>query len=103
MASETLPDPSPLGYSIGNWEENVLSVKTSRIDYPYFNIYGAPQSNNIEVFETFALSEDQSQLMYKIQIQDETTFSRMATSERLYLALGEPFVPLNCEYDISDF
>jgi len=27
----------------------------------------------------------------------------MATSERLYLALGEPFVPLNCEYDISDF
>jgi len=103
LASETLPDPSPLGFSIGNWEENVLSVKTSRIDYPYFNIYGAPQSNNIEVFETFTLSEDQSQLKYKIQIQDETTFSRMATSERLYLALGEPFVPLNCEYDISNF
>ncbi|MBI80083.1 MAG: hypothetical protein CMQ51_06640 [Gammaproteobacteria bacterium] len=101
--NEVLPDPSPLGYSIGYWEAGNLHVETSRIDYPYFNIYGAPQSKNIQVFETFMLSEDQSRLEYKIEIIDNLTFSRAATAERLYLALGEPFIPLNCEYDISDF
>ncbi|MFP6827919.1 MAG: DUF6152 family protein [Gammaproteobacteria bacterium] len=87
---------SPLGYSVGRWEGNTLVVETSRINYPYFNSGGAPQSEEVFVVERFALSEDQSQLDVSMAITDSVTFTEPASAGRLYVALGEPFLPLDC-------
>lgn len=89
--------PSPLGYSVGRWEGRTLIVETTRIDYPYVdNEARTPQSEAVEVFERFTLSEDQSRLDFQMTINDPFTFTEPATRERTYLALEEPFVALDC-------
>jgi hypothetical protein len=88
--------PSPLGYSVGRWEGNTLVVETSRINYPYFNSGGAPQSEDVFVVERFVMSEDQAELDVQMTITDPVTFTEPANTRRLYVALGEPFVPLDC-------
>ena len=54
------------------------------------------QSEDVFVVERFALSEDQSQLDVSMTITDPVTFTEPASAGRLYVALGEPFVPLDC-------
>lgn len=93
--SETVP-PSPLGYSVGRWDGNTLVIETTRINFPYFNSAGAPQSENVRVVERFALSDDQGELDFSITITDPVTFTEPATAGRLYVALGESYVPLDC-------
>lgn len=94
-APETI-EHSLLGYSVGRWEGNTLVVETSHINYPYYNGSGAPQSENVRTTEYFALSEDQTQVQYRIEITDPLTFTETAFSERLFVALGDEFVPLDC-------
>ena len=89
-------DSSPLGYSVGHWEGDTLVVDTTRIDYPWFNSGGAPQSEDVRVVERFAVSEDQAQMDFSMKIYDDVTFTEPASTGRLYVALGEPFVPLDC-------
>ena len=88
--------PSPLGYSVGHWEGNTLVVETTRIDYPYFNSSGAPQSKDVRVVERFELSDNQEEMDYRMTIYDDVTFTEPATYRRPYVALGEPYVPLEC-------
>ncbi|OUU78289.1 MAG: hypothetical protein CBC38_07935 [Gammaproteobacteria bacterium TMED78] len=95
--SNPLPDPSPLGYSKGHLEGNTLHVETTRINFPYFDVRNAPQSENVKVLETFTLSEDQSRLDYKYTVIDDLTFTRPATLTRVYLAIDEPFLPYGCD------
>ena len=59
------PDNEPwsrLGYSVGSWEAESLVVTTTRINWPYFDNRGTPQSEAVEIVEKFTLSDDQSQL-----------------------------------------
>jgi hypothetical protein len=88
--------PSHLGYSVGHWEDNTFVVETSRINYPYFNSAGAPMSEDVRVTERFALSDDQTQLAYRLTIVDRLTFTEPAINERLYVALGAEFLVLDC-------
>ena len=87
---------SPLGYSVGHWEGSTLVVETSRINYPWFSSGGAPQSEDVRVTERFELSDDQSEMMYKITVVDSVTFTEPGTYERLYVALGAPYIELDC-------
>ena len=99
MGDATNPESQPathLGYSVGQWEGNSLVVETSRINYPYFNSAGAPMSKDVKVTERFKLSEDQTELAYHLTVVDPLTFTEPATSERLYVALGAPFLVLDC-------
>ena len=99
MADATDPDSQPashLGYSVGHWEGNSLVVETSRINYPYYNSGGAPMSENVEVAERFELSDDQTELLYKLTVVDSLALTEPATYQRLFVALGEPFVVLDC-------
>ncbi len=68
---------TPLGYSIGHWEEEdrTLIVRTTRIDYPLFNQRGVPQSDQVEIEEHFALSEDETELAYRITVNDPVMFT----------------------------
>jgi len=72
-ANPTTIEPSPLGYSVGRWEGETLVVHTSRINWPYFNRIGAPQTENVVVDERFAVAADGSRLDYVMTVTDPAT------------------------------
>ena len=86
-----------MGYSVGRWEGNTLIVETSRIDWPYFDGGGTPQSADVETVERFAVSQDQERLDYRITITDPVTLTEPAVIERYWLALGETVEPFECQ------
>ncbi len=88
-----------LGYSVGRWEGSTLIVETARIDWPYLDRTGTPQSQAVEVVERFMLSEDQSRLDFHMTITDPATFTEPATYEKYWLALGETVLPYDCLLD----
>lgn len=79
---------SRLGYSVGRWEDdNTLVIETTRIDWPYLDLTGAPQSQDISVFERLTLNDDQSRLDYHMTITDPAFLTEPATLNRHWLAL----------------
>jgi hypothetical protein len=87
---------SPLGYSVGRWDGRTLVVETTRINYPRFDASGTPQSDQVRIRETFAVSEDQSRLDYHMTLTDPVTFTGPAEFARYYLALGESMEKFEC-------
>lgn len=66
--------PSPLGYSVGHWEDSdTLVVQTTRISAPYFNRVGVRQSPNVVIDERFSLGSDGARLDYEIKVTDAVT------------------------------
>ena len=48
---------SPLGYSVAEWEdENTLVVETTRINFPYMDLGGTGQSDQVRIVERYKLS-----------------------------------------------
>ena len=88
--------PSPLGFSQGRMERNVIVVETTRINYPYLFQDGTRQSTAIKVTERFELSDDQSRLDYRMTVTDPATFTEPGVREWHYLALSEPFFVVEC-------
>jgi len=75
---ETQPR-TPLGYSIGEWENaRTLVVTTTRISDPYFDDEGTPQSDAAVVTERFWLSADETRLDYESFHDDPYAFSTPA-------------------------
>lgn len=90
-------EPSSLGYSVGYWQDDfTFVVKTNRISYPYFNTAGALQSEHSNTTEYFVLSEDQTELAYRIEMNDPEALTETGYSERLFVALGAEFIALDC-------
>jgi hypothetical protein len=80
--AEALDVPaSPLGHSVGRWEGDTLIVTTDRIDWPYFDPYGTPQSNQTRYIETFAIAEDGDRLNYTFTAIDPVMFSEPVVIE----------------------
>ena len=71
---------SKLGYSVGHWENDELVVRTTQIDWPFFDRTGVPQSEESEILERFAISEDSTQLAYTITVNDPGTFTEPVTA-----------------------
>lgn len=92
---------SHMGYSVGHWEENdkVLVVETSRINWPWFQGGGYPQTEAVTVVERFTLSDDQTRLDYHAIVTDPATFTGPATLRNQWLALGEIAEPYECSPD----
>ncbi len=68
-------EPSPLGYSVGHWEDNTLVVRTTHISAPYFNRVGVRQSAEVAVDEHFTVSDDGNRLDWTIKVTDPVTLS----------------------------
>ncbi|NNC63838.1 MAG: hypothetical protein HKN84_03550 [Gammaproteobacteria bacterium] len=66
---------SLLGNSTGRWEDGVLVVETTGIDYPWFNKTGIPQSEAVHIVERYALNADGSRLEYEMTVTDPVTFT----------------------------
>ena len=61
---------SPLGYSVGHWEDKTLVVDTSRINWPYFDRSGAPQTENVAINERFTVVQNGSRLDYVMTVNE---------------------------------
>ena len=73
IADPTDVPATPMGYSIGRWEGETLVISTSRINWPYLNRVGVPQSEAVEVLERFTLVEDEDRLDYQMTVTDPAT------------------------------
>lgn len=78
------------GYSMGRWDGRVLEIETTRVNWPYFDDNGTPQSENVRMRESFVLSEDGVRLDYGITVTDPGVFTRPVVADVSYAALGEP-------------
>jgi hypothetical protein len=61
---------SPLGYSVGRWEGKTLVVDTSRINWPYFDRSGAPQTVNVAINERFTVVQNGNRLDYVMTVNE---------------------------------
>ncbi len=89
---------SPLGYSVGRWDNNTLIVETNRINYPYFNDQGVPQSQSAEIVERFTFSENNTRLDWTATVVDPETFTEPITMPGLHWdwVNGQELKPYNC-------
>ena len=100
MASAASAEDQPAtsyGYSVGRWEGNVLVVTTTRINEPFFDDIGTPQSENIEIVERFTLSDNENELSYGVILTDAATFTEPATLTGVWFwQPGEEIKPFEC-------
>ena len=93
---------SSLGYSLGRWEDNVLVVTTTRLNWPYFKVSGlvaAPQSEAMEIVERFTLDRERGELIYDFTASDPATFTEPVTADRYHVWRYRPGVqvePYEC-------
>jgi len=89
--------PSPMGYSVGHWEEGTLVVSTNRVNWPYFDDLGTPQSEQVEIVERFSMSDDERWLAWEATITDPIYLAEPAVVRMRYEWIpGEEVKPYNC-------
>ena len=89
--------PVRLGRSKGRWVGEDLHVTTTSIDWPYFNARGVPQSEAIELYERFSVSDDGSRLNYYLTAIDPATFTRPVELDKAWMwRPGEVIKPFEC-------
>ena len=97
----TAPPPgeprSVLGYSVGAWRDDVLVIKTSLVNWPYFDQIGTPLSEDVQIEERYKVSEDQSRLDVEITTTDAGTFKSPAVFKNAWLAYGDTIQRYDCQ------
>jgi hypothetical protein len=94
--------PSPLGYSAGHWEKNSLVVNTNKINWPYFNRVGVPQSEAVELVELFTVTTvgDTTRLDYQLTVTDPATLTEPYVWNAYYgVRPGEVVEKYECTLD----
>ena len=92
--------PSALGYSTGRWEGDTLVVHTNRINWPWFDQNGLPQSEAIETVERFTVNEAGSRLDYEVLITDPWLFTEPVTLAKSWRWIpGDAVLPFDCTDD----
>ncbi len=74
MTAGVEPQTSPLGHSVGRWENDALVVTTTHLDWPYSDEVGTPQSGAVELTERFTMSDDETTLDYELTSVDPAVF-----------------------------
>jgi hypothetical protein len=100
MSRDAPPVDTPysrLGYSIGAWQDGVLVVQTTHLNWPYFDTIGTPLSEAAEVEERFTLSADQTRLDFEVTVIDLSVFTEPAVLRGHWLALGESLPRFDCQ------
>jgi hypothetical protein len=87
---------SALGYSVGEWRDGVLVIRTSRLNWPYFDQIGTPLSDTVTVTERYTVSEDQTRLDVEITVVDPRTFNEPAVVRNSWLAYGDTISRYDC-------
>jgi hypothetical protein len=90
--------PSILGHSVGHWEDDTLVVRTTGVDYAFFDgVTGIPQSDAVEFVERITAVADGSRLDYRITVTDPATFTEPVVLENSWIWLSDVTVePYEC-------
>lgn len=88
---------SSYGYSVGRWEGNTLVVTTTRLNEPFFDDIGTPQSEDMEIVERFILNDSEDELQYRVVLTDPAIFTEPATQGGVWFwKPGEEIKPFEC-------
>lgn len=91
-------EPSIFGVSTGLWIDGALEVRTTDIDWPYFDDAGRPLSRAAAISERYEISEDGNRLTYTQTINDSAMLAEPVTVSWNYIDIGEEEIqPLFCE------
>ena len=92
--------PNPYGIAVGRWDGETLVVTTTDIDFPWFDQGGIPQSDELELVERFAVSDDNRYLRYSVTATDPTVFAEPVLMEKGYLSVpGERVQTYECGWE----
>ncbi|MEM8937286.1 MAG: DUF6152 family protein [Pseudomonadota bacterium] len=91
-------EPSPLGYSVGEWEDDrTFVVTTTDINSGWFDQEGIPLSLDAVVVERFIVSEDGSRLDYTMTVTDDVNFKEPVELGKYWLYIpGMQVEPYDC-------
>jgi hypothetical protein len=96
----SLPEPSPLGLSVGRFSGDELVIETSRIDYHSYGDLGPAQSQESHVVERFKLAADGLTLDYEITVTDPVMLAEpWAWGGSFIYREGAAIRPWNCGAD----
>lgn len=85
------------GFSRGHWEGRTLVISTDHILAGYFDLDGAPQSDQITVLERFTPNQDYDRLDYRVTVSDPINFTEPFDLERYFIWVPENSVhPYEC-------
>jgi hypothetical protein len=88
---------SHLGYSVGHWEGETLVVDTTRVNWPYFNRSGAPQTENVKINERFTVQEDGNRLEWILTVDEPATLIEPFVLDGYFVwKPGEAINPYEC-------
>jgi hypothetical protein len=88
---------SPLGYSVGRWEGKTLVVDTSRINWPYFDRSGAPQTVNVAINERFTVVQNGNRLDYVMTVNEPASLVKPFVWNAYFVwKPGEAINPYEC-------
>ena len=94
---DQLPEPRPLGYSFGRWDEDTLLVLTRGINWRNFSQDGLMQNDSMKVVERFWLNEAGSRLEYEQTMTDPSLFTEPYTRTRSWVWVpGDQVRPFEC-------
>ena len=106
MSADAAPSDeagTPMGFSIGHWEDDALVVTTTHVDWPWFDQSGVPQTDAVEFVERFTPSADGGVLSYAITVTDPGTFTEPVLLERHWVwEPNEELRPYNCVWERDD-
>ena len=86
-----------LGFATGRWEDNTLVVRTTKSNWPWFDVVGIPHSEDSEMIERFTLSDDGSRLDYSLTVSDPANFTEPVTLSKYWVWYPEMTVePFQC-------
>ena len=97
MNGEGEPAQAYMGRSVGRWEDGVLVVETTDIDWRFVDDLGTPQSESVVINERFSLSEDGTDLFWVARITDPVNFTEPVVMEASWTWVpGNEIKPFNC-------
>jgi len=79
-----------------------LIVKTTEIDWPWFDQEGIPQSDGLEIVESFTATEDGMFLDYRATVTDPEVFNEPVVLERRWVSVpGIEIQEYECRWEDS--
>ena len=88
---------SHLGYSVGHWEGETLVVDTSRVNWPYFNRSGAPQTENVRINERLTAVDNGNRLDWILTVDEPATLVEPFVFDGYFVwKPGEEVNPYEC-------
>jgi len=82
---------SKQGYSVGRWLDggSTLEVRTTRINWPWFDDAGRPQTEDVEVTERFTVAGTGDRLEYSQTVTDPASFVEPVSIGWYWVDIGE--------------